>query len=186
MAGAAVRGTINQERAAIPLDRLVRIDGVFAWLEVEGVPHPHRHPDVERKWERIGDHRVVHGGHSVEIGPYRKNIRARHLRVGVVRHRGIEPFAVSSNALAHGFVELIVRPRAYPRLHVRRDVRRNDVSERRFDRPAAGERLVLLRNGVTTRAIRQNRQVSSPVDGREILRIDLAGRRRPLPGGQRN
>jgi hypothetical protein len=37
---------------------------------------------------------------------------------------------------------------------------------------------------MAARAIRQNRQVSSALDGREILRIDLSGRYRARPAGK--
>ena len=180
-----MRGAVDQERAAIPFGRLMGIKDVFALLEIERVPHRHRHPDVERERERVRDDRVVNRRHRIEIGPYRQHVLARHLRVGIVGHRGIETFAVASDTLADRVVELIVRPGPDPGLHVGRDVRRNDAAERRFDRASASERLVLLWDGVTARAIRKDRQVSSPVDRREILRVDLSGRRCAVADAER-
>ena len=69
--------------------------GIFALLEVERVPDPHGRADVERERQRVCDNAIADRLHRVEIGADREHVVARHLGVGVVRHRRIEPRTVA-------------------------------------------------------------------------------------------
>ena len=112
VAGAAMRGPLHQEGAAVPFGRLLRIGLEFARGEIQRIPDPHRGADVERERQRVGDHRILYRRDGLEIGADREHVVARHLGVGRVGHGGIKPRAIGTNALANGVVELVVGPGA--------------------------------------------------------------------------
>jgi hypothetical protein len=105
---------------------------------------------------------------GAEIGANGRHIFARHLGVGRVRHRGIEPRTVSPDTLAHRIVELVVRPCPNAGLHIGCDVGRTDITERSLDRAPARERRV-WRGRVARGTIRRRREVSTAFDLMRIL-----------------
>ena len=175
VAGTAMRGPLHQVGAPVPFGRPLRIGREFARREIERIPDPHRGADVERERQRVRDHLVLHRRDGLEVGADRQHVGARHLGVGGVRHGGIKPRAIGTNSPANGVVELVIGPRADAGVAIRRDVGRDDVAERRFDRAAAGKRLARIGNGMTGGAIGRDREIAAVLNLSECLAVGAVG-----------
>ena len=167
--------SFDEKSAAIPRRRFRVVGLELSRLEVQRVPDQHRSANVERERQLICDDRVVRGRDRLEVGANREHVIARHFRVTGKRHRRIEQRSVPPLPLPHGGVEIGVAPCADSRLGVRRDVRRQNVAERRFDRPAAREGRA-ARRGMARTAIGSHGEIAAALDLGEILPVGPAHR----------
>ena len=125
--------------AAIPLGGPRRVGRIAARLEEQHVPTSNQGPDGKRKRHAVLRRRVVHGLQGTQIGVDRVHVMVRQLGVGGVRESRVEMRAIGCEPLAHGALELRLRPGADPGHRVRGDICRVDHAKWRMQRPPAGE-----------------------------------------------
>ena len=80
--------------------------------------------------------------------------------------------AAAAGTLPHGIDEFFVRPGADARHRIGRDVRCEQISERRLDRATAGEGMTAAGKRVASSAISDNCQITAALQLLEILHVD--------------
>src|SRR3569832_206231 len=131
----------------------------FARCKVESIPRLHRGSHIERKWQPVDLDCVAYGLNGVEIGSDILHVFPGHTAVIRKRHRWIEPRTISTTSVSNGGVELFVGPVADSSFAIRRDVRRRQNTEGRFDRPSSGKGPAASGHRVTTTAIGGLREI---------------------------
>src|SRR5580693_3492438 len=122
----------------------------------------HRRAVVIGKRQRFGRDPLFHGRYGGEVSTEILHIVTRHLRVGVVGHRWVKRRAVSSNSFPKRSIKLRIAPRSNPGFEVRRDVRRDDATERGLDHPPSGKRSTRPRDGMAAHTVTGHREIPAP------------------------
>ena len=183
MTGSTMAEAFGQVGAAIPLRAFIRIGLECTRREEELIPNEHGRANVERKWQLIRLHRVMHGWHRVEIGADRQRIVARDFGVIIIRHGRVEMRAVPASSLRQRIDELFIGPGTDAGFRIGSDVGRDKLAERRLDRPSAGVIMTAALQRVACGAIADDGEVMSALDLAEVLGIN-AGRRSRGAAGQ--
>ena len=139
VAQAAMAETFGQIGAAIPFQTLVGDRTERPRHKEQHVPNRHGSANIERKWQLIRLHRVVHGRNRVEIGAERHCIITRELGIVGVGHGRIETCPVAAGAFGQCVDELVIGPGADAGCRIGRDIGRDEIAERHFDDTPAGE-----------------------------------------------
>src|SRR5487761_572090 len=143
--------------------------------EVQPVPENHAPAYGEREGQAVGNDRVMHRLHRLEIRPDGAHVGGGHSGEVRERHGWIEPFPVRHPPATDRSVELLRRPLCDARLEIRRDVWRHHRAERRRNRVSAPEGTVTSCGiGVTRCAVAQRHEIPPALDDVETLAAAVA------------
>ena len=78
---------------------------------------------------------------------------------------------IAAGAFGHGVDEFLLRPSADASRRIRRDIRREDHAERRFDGAPPGKIVTAAGKCVTPGAMADDRQVAAALDLLEVLLV---------------
>ena len=180
--GAAMRGALHEIGAPIPFCRLMRVRHEGCGVQEQQVPAHHRRANVH--WERkLGRRRalldVLHRLREVQIE--RMCVLFGELRIGCVRHRGIEIGAIAPDTAAERPRKFFLRVAPYPEIRRWRDIGRINGAERRAERQPAGKGFAAWRR-VAGAAVSGRCEIFPALDHgsrltRRIGRLTKAGRR---------
>src|ERR1700722_10916496 len=101
MTGTSMPESFDQISAAIPRGTFAVIPLKRCFPEKQDVPPGNDEPEIERKTELVCRNRVVNGGLAHQKRIKRVDIVIRCLGEMVVRKSGIEPSALTIDALVH-------------------------------------------------------------------------------------
>ena len=118
MAFAAMRQGLGEIGAAVPLRRLRGVRRKPGVGIEHKRPERHRPALIIRERQRIGTIGRMRGRQAEEIGLDRERIRIRHIGVGGIGHRRIEPGPVLADAALDGVEKFLIAVVADPGIFI--------------------------------------------------------------------
>src|SRR5712691_3258826 len=137
MAGAAMRETLGEISAAVPLLALRRVLLIRALPQEQKLPAGEQHAYVQRKGNLVRRRRRAHGFARHEKRVERARVVAREQSEVIIGKGGIKMPACAVHALGERAAESFLRPLADAGHWIGGDVRRIDRSERGRQRASA-------------------------------------------------